>query len=178
MSAMASHIAIINCLFGLSSNKTSKLRDTGLFAGNSPVTGEFPAQRASNGENVSIWWRHHIHLLIPIKQCKWKGPLVIQLVSSKLSRFSLTSTRRRPWTHRLLQWLHSAVHKSEANGLIEDHCNTIVRPWKGGRTSLAAGGALPEFLPLKLRVVQWSYPSYPCVLLLVSLARYKWNKYN
>ena len=24
-----------------------------------PVTGEFPAQRASNTENVSIWWRHH-----------------------------------------------------------------------------------------------------------------------
>ena len=21
--------------------------------------GEFPAQRASNAENVSIWWRHH-----------------------------------------------------------------------------------------------------------------------
>ena len=24
-----------------------------------PVTGEFPAQRASNAETVSIWWRHH-----------------------------------------------------------------------------------------------------------------------
>ena len=22
-------------------------------------TGEFPAQTASNAENVSIWWRHH-----------------------------------------------------------------------------------------------------------------------
>ena len=27
--------------------------------GNSPVTGEFPAQRDSNAENVFIWWRHH-----------------------------------------------------------------------------------------------------------------------
>ena len=27
--------------------------------GNSPVTGEFPAQMTSNAENVSIWWRHH-----------------------------------------------------------------------------------------------------------------------
>ena len=27
--------------------------------GNSPVTDEFPAQKASNAENVSIWWRHH-----------------------------------------------------------------------------------------------------------------------
>ena len=29
------------------------------FLGNSPVTGELPAQRASNAANVSIWWRHH-----------------------------------------------------------------------------------------------------------------------
>ena len=26
---------------------------------NSPVTGEFPAQRASKAEKASIWWRHH-----------------------------------------------------------------------------------------------------------------------
>ena len=25
----------------------------------SSMTGEFPAQRGSNAENVSIWWRHH-----------------------------------------------------------------------------------------------------------------------
>ena len=28
--------------------------------GDSPVTGEFYAQRTSNAENVSIWWRHHV----------------------------------------------------------------------------------------------------------------------
>ena len=38
-----------------------KPRVTGLCAGNSPVTGEFPAQIASNAENVSIWWRHHVY---------------------------------------------------------------------------------------------------------------------
>ena len=27
--------------------------------GNSPVTGEFPAQMASKAENVFNWWRHH-----------------------------------------------------------------------------------------------------------------------
>ena len=32
---------------------------TGHCEGNSPVTGEFPSQRASNEENFSIWWRHH-----------------------------------------------------------------------------------------------------------------------
>ena len=40
--------------------KTLNLRVTGLCAGNSPVTGEFPAQMANNAENVSIWWRHHV----------------------------------------------------------------------------------------------------------------------
>ena len=40
-------------------DQTSKLRVTGLCAGNSPGTGEFPAQMASNAENISIWWRHH-----------------------------------------------------------------------------------------------------------------------
>ena len=30
-----------------------------LCEGNSPVTGEFPSQKASNAENLSVWWRHH-----------------------------------------------------------------------------------------------------------------------
>ena len=38
--------------------KTSKLRVTGLCAGNSPVTDEFPAQIASNAKNVPFRWRH------------------------------------------------------------------------------------------------------------------------
>ena len=39
--------------------KTSKLHVTGLCVGNSPVTGEFPTQRASNVEDVSNWLCHH-----------------------------------------------------------------------------------------------------------------------
>ena len=50
---------LLNRLFGRRSKKTSKLRVTGLCAGNSPGTGEFPAQIASSAENVSISWRHH-----------------------------------------------------------------------------------------------------------------------
>ena len=50
---------LLKGLFRRRSKKTSKLRVTGLCAGNSPVTGEFHAQRASYAENVSIWWRHH-----------------------------------------------------------------------------------------------------------------------
>ena len=53
------HGCLLNRLFRRNSKKTSKLRVTGLCAGNSPGTGEFPAQMASYAENVSIWWRHH-----------------------------------------------------------------------------------------------------------------------
>ena len=53
------HDCLLNRSFRRRSYKTSKLRVTALFEGNSPETGEFPAQRASNAENVSIWWRHH-----------------------------------------------------------------------------------------------------------------------
>ena len=50
---------LLNRLCKAQIKKTSKLRVTGFCAGNSPVTGEIPAQRASNAENVSIWRRHH-----------------------------------------------------------------------------------------------------------------------
>ena len=53
------HHCLLNRLFMRRSKKTSKLRVIGLCVGNSPVTGEFPTQMASNAENVSIWWRHH-----------------------------------------------------------------------------------------------------------------------
>ena len=62
MGPVASQIAsdcLLNRLFRRRSQKPSKLSVTGLCAGNSPVTGEFPAQTACNEENVSIWWRHH-----------------------------------------------------------------------------------------------------------------------
>ena len=43
------HDCLLKRLFRRRSKKTSKLRVTGLCAG----------QMASNAENVSIWWRHH-----------------------------------------------------------------------------------------------------------------------
>ena len=53
------HDCLLNRLFRCRSKKTTELRVTGLCAGNSSVTGEFPTQRASNAEDVSIWWRQH-----------------------------------------------------------------------------------------------------------------------
>ena len=64
MRAMASQITSLTIVYSTvysmcRSKKTPKLRVTALCEGNSPVTVEFPAQRASDDENVSIWWRHH-----------------------------------------------------------------------------------------------------------------------
>ena len=62
MGAMASQITsprLFTQPFIRRSKKISKLRVTGLCAGNSPVTGEFPAQMASDAENVSILCRHN-----------------------------------------------------------------------------------------------------------------------
>ena len=77
------HGCLLNRLFRRRSKKTSKLRITGLCAGNSPVVGEFPSQRASNAENVSIWWRHHGNLRVPelAMSCsdfaKWLGTSLV-----------------------------------------------------------------------------------------------------
>ena len=52
------HDCLLNHLLRRRSEKTPKLRFTGLCAGNSPLTSEFRAQMASNAENVYIWWCH------------------------------------------------------------------------------------------------------------------------
>ena len=60
MTAMASQITSPTIVYSIvysfiqAQIEKSKLRVTGLCEGNSPVTGDFPAQRASNAENVSI----------------------------------------------------------------------------------------------------------------------------
>ena len=68
------HDCLRNRLFKRRSNEKEKLRVTGLCVGISPVTGEFPAQRACNMENVSIWWRHHENVI------SWDAPHVYLLM--------------------------------------------------------------------------------------------------
>ena len=63
--AMASQITNLTIIYstvysGADQRKQQSSALLAICARNSPVTGEFPAQRASNAENVSIWWRHHI----------------------------------------------------------------------------------------------------------------------
>ena len=65
MSAMASQMTSVSIVCttvcsGGDEKKTLKLHVTGLCESKSLVASEFPTQRASNTENVSIWWHHHV----------------------------------------------------------------------------------------------------------------------
>ena len=51
---------LLNCLFKAQIKETSKPASLDFVRGIHRSTGEFPAQRASNAENVSILWRHHV----------------------------------------------------------------------------------------------------------------------
>ena len=85
------HVCLLNSLFRRRSKKTSKFRVAGHWAGNSPVTGEFPTQRASNAENVSIWWRHHVS--------RWKqGPIHPNVYSC--SHFCVSNKKSCPQVAR------------------------------------------------------------------------------
>ena len=58
MTPQTTGISIINSTVFSGADK--KTHQSSACEGNSPVTREFPAQRASNAENVFVWWRHHI----------------------------------------------------------------------------------------------------------------------
>ena len=64
MTARASQITSLTIVYstvysGAHQRKHQGSASLAFCAGNSPWTGEFRAQMASNAENVSIWWRHH-----------------------------------------------------------------------------------------------------------------------
>ena len=104
------HGCLVKRLFRCRSKKTSKLRVTGLCAGNSPGTGEVPAQMDSNAENVSIWWRHHalsIYILLKVMLSLFVCNLGISSVKRIISKglwveslriFFLTETSKCPYT--------------------------------------------------------------------------------
>ena len=77
------HDCLLNRLFRRRWKKTSKFRVTGLCAGNSPGTCEFPAQMASNAENVSIWWRHHATAVDNLIGSLYKGLLATNLLAQQ-----------------------------------------------------------------------------------------------
>ena len=87
------HDCLLNHLFIRRSNKTSKLRVTGLCAWNSPVTGEFRAQMATNAENVSIWWRYHANTLE--RNFSSASPIIM----ARFDKYSYYFASARSWSH-------------------------------------------------------------------------------
>ena len=121
-----SHDCLLNLLFRRRSKKISKLRLTGLCAGNSPVVGEFPAQIASNAENVSIWWRNRGNHMRAILRKMLK--ITIRDMSLKSHYFEITAISPRGHgvsrTHDdVIKWKHFprywpfvwGIHRSPVN---------------------------------------------------------------
>ena len=111
MSTMTSQITSLtivypNRWFWRRSKKTSKLCVTGLCVGNSPVTGEFPTQMASNAENVSIWWRHHE----PLKYERGETFKRIYLNSSVAGLLEITDCLRKLSFGEQKAWLAKLNH--------------------------------------------------------------------
>ena len=79
------HDYLLNGLFKRRSKETSKFRVTGLCAGHSPGTGEFHAQRASNAENVSIWWRLHGFVRHPCHCCRRRPQTFVHAMTPNFS---------------------------------------------------------------------------------------------
>ena len=57
MGTLASQITSLTIVYSTVYSDTDHRKNC---VGNSPGTGEFPAQMASNAENVTIWLRHHV----------------------------------------------------------------------------------------------------------------------
>ena len=85
------HDCLLHRLFRCRSKKTSKLCVTGLCAGNSPGTGEFPTQMARNAENISIWLCHHVlkHIVFQFLNSTWPHPTLIEHWTIILAQQSL-----------------------------------------------------------------------------------------
>ena len=114
--SVSNHHCLLNRLFGCKSKKTSKLRVTGLCVGNSPGTGEFPTQMASNAENVSIWWRHHASIKYI---CEHSLPTPAKYL---LDAFDIENKKLLKRKAPVLPALEAMMAVGECVGLI-DFCN-------------------------------------------------------
>ena len=87
------HDCLLNRLFRRRSKKTLKLRVTVFCAGNSSGTGEFPAQMASNAENVSMSL-HNTELRTVLMLADMKNEIFPLASTIILSKFLSLSYRR------------------------------------------------------------------------------------
>ena len=107
MTTMASQITSLTIVYSTvySGADQRKRQSSGslAFVGNSSVTGEFPAQMASNAENVSIWWRHHAKKCSHPTSPQWRRWQFQDILreSSSLGRYRLdiNPTPKQGLTH-------------------------------------------------------------------------------
>ena len=115
---------LLNHFFKRRSNNTSKLRVTGL----SFVTGEFPTQRASNGENISIkqheWAPLSCHLSSPwwvVSSVVFSPPWPISCRRFSVERFSFLGH----WSSILV---FSEINTVTCQGRLFH--SPLVQPWR------------------------------------------------
>ena len=99
MSAMASQITSLTIVYstvysGANQRKHQSSASLAFVTG----TGEFPAQRASNAENVSIWWRYdwvHGRLIFFLKICKYWQKCSCSLFYERICFYGNESVNQR-----------------------------------------------------------------------------------
>ena len=82
--------------------------------GNSPVTGEFPVQRASNAEIASIWWRHRadfaLFLLFEWPQCRL-GYFIVMWSCGQLLKFQ--RNRKKYWMKTIQDFIGNCYYQQK-----------------------------------------------------------------
>ena len=123
------HDCLLNCLFRRRSQETTKLRVTGICEGNSPVTGEFPSQRASDAENVSIWWRHHV-VIWPATPARWRPSVSYPTDSPMTTRLRLCDSLDQNCTNRPSSryfWMLVTFHSQRTE--LREYVRVLIHMW-------------------------------------------------
>ena len=116
VSNLQPHDCLLNRLFRRRSKKIKAPRHWPL-CGEFTVTGEFPAQMASNAENVSLWWRHHgADLVFP--ECFGLGTERVKLTSVFIAIPTSLQTAKGSYTLKLwVLWFNFMISNWHRVGL-------------------------------------------------------------
>ena len=140
------HHCLLNRLFRCRSKKTSKLRVIGLCAGNSPVTGDFSAQVASNAG--TIWWcrrelfQWHVILRYPTELFS-SAPLWTSLFTLLLEKIFRMFWLGIVFSIVLVHGTHLKCHESEYHLTVPKQIGTDVFCIDWDMTGITTYSAVP-----------------------------------
>ena len=127
---------------------------------NSPVTGEFPAQIASNTENVSIWWRHHeitlnyTHTLhghfTGIKEC---GP-TYHIDPRRTDNTTVAKSMAYKKTGSIFHGMHSWYYKPKETKWLDIRWDKAVKDNGNHNLALRTKSYFKTMTKLKFRMLQ------------------------